>query len=265
MSFEFLERPALEGLDDIGIGRIGQDDIAPLMEHLGFLQVSDLDFAADILCSLSPFEFDAFDAELFNGVFLNAKTGIFDVGLDDNGAVAVALVILVKLDAALQVDRIDHAAVLDHGLGIHAHDVFADGQAGSGKRGSDGQPFPVVLGDVGRADSGDDPGITEFDAFVVADGHFKIDGREDRLVAVGLDAVRADSGPHDVEMRIIDGVDFLRGGRDDAKGLRIDHLMAAVGGLADFAHADAAIHAGDAHAGGRNHGALGSVLRESCC
>ncbi len=117
MPFEFLECPALKGLDHIGIGRIGEDDVAPLMEHLGLLEISDLDLAADILCSLSPLEFNALDPEFFNGILLNAETSILDIGLDDDGSVAVSLVILIEFDPALQVHGIDDPAILDHGSG----------------------------------------------------------------------------------------------------------------------------------------------------
>ena len=92
--------------------------------------------------------------------------------------------------------------------------------------------------------------------------HFQVDRREDGLVAVGFDAVRADRGAHDVEMRVVHRVVLLRGGGDDAERLRIDHLVAAVGGLADLAHADAAVHAGHAHAGCGTDRTFGPVLGE---
>ena len=128
---ELLERAALEGLDDCRIGGIGQDDVAALVEHLGLLQCVDLDLAADVLGALAPLQLDALDAELLDGVFLHAQPRVLDVGLDDDGAVAVALMVLVELDAALQVDRIDHAAVLDDRLRVHADHVLADGQSGA--------------------------------------------------------------------------------------------------------------------------------------
>ena len=96
------------------------------------------------------------------------------------------------------------------GLGVHADDVLADGQAGAGEGRADGQAFPVVLGDVGRADAGDDPGVAELDALVVAEADLEVHGGEDRLVAVGLDAVGADARAHDVEVRVVDRVASFR-------------------------------------------------------
>ena len=153
MALELLESAALESLDHVRVGRVGQHDVAALVEDLGLLQVADLHLAADVLGPLAPFQLHALDAELLDGVLLDAQPGVLDVGLDDDRAVAVALVVLVELDAALQVHGVDDPAVLDDRLGVHADDVLADGQAGAGEGRADGQPFPVVLGDVGGADA----------------------------------------------------------------------------------------------------------------
>ena len=82
----------------------------------------------------------------------------------------------------------------------------------------------------------------------MANDHFKIDGWKDSFITIRLDSVSSGSRPHDVEVGIIDRVDLFSSGGDDSKGLWINHLMASVGGLTDLAHADAAIHTGDAHA-----------------
>ena len=163
-------------------------------------------------------------------------------------AVAVALVVLVKLHPALEVDGVDHAAVLDHGLDIHADHVLADRQPGAGQRGADGEAFPVVLGHVGGADTGDDPRIAKPDAVIVTETHLEVHLGEDGLVAVSLDAVRADHGAHDVEVGIVDGVSLLRCRGYHAKRLRVDDLVAAIRRLAYLAHADTPIDAGHTHA-----------------
>jgi len=64
MALELLEGALLEGLDDERIGRIGKDDVAAFMEQLRLLQAVDLDLAADVFGALSPFQLDAFDAQL---------------------------------------------------------------------------------------------------------------------------------------------------------------------------------------------------------
>ena len=65
---------------------------------------------------------------------------------------------------------------------------------------------------------------------------------------------------HDVEVRVVDGVDLLGRGGNNAEGLRVDDLMTAVGGLADLAHADATVHTGHAHTRAGRNGAIGPVL-----
>ncbi len=153
----------------IGIRRIGKNNVAAFIQQLGFFQVVDLYFTADVFGALTPFQLDTFDAEFFDCIFLDAQTRVFNVRLHDDGAIAVTLMVLVKLHAAFQVDSINHAAVLDHRIRVHTDHVFADGQSGARQRGADGQPFPVVLGDIGGADTGDDPGKAEFDLLIVAE------------------------------------------------------------------------------------------------
>ena len=68
-----------------------------------------------------------------------------------------------------------------------------------------------------------------------------------------------------VKCREVDRVVLLAGGGDDAEGLGIDHLRAAIGALADLAHADAAIHTGGAHAADGHYGIFGAVLGQRCC
>ncbi len=44
-----------------------------------------------------------------------------------------------------------------------------------------------------------------------------------------------------LKVGVIQGLGFLAGGRNDAERLRIDHLVAPIGGFAYFAHPDAAV------------------------
>src|SRR4030042_149894 len=103
MTLKFLKSPVLECLDHIGVGRIRQNDITPLMKHPGFLEISYLHFSSNIFCPLPPFELNAFDSKLLNGIFMDAETGIFYVGLYDDRSVMVALVVLIKFDATFEV------------------------------------------------------------------------------------------------------------------------------------------------------------------
>ena len=87
----------------------------------------------------------------------------------------------------------------------------------------------------------------EFYPFIMADGHFEIHCREDRLIAVRFDPLGPYRSAHDIKMGIIHRVILFRSGGDDSEGLRVDHLMAPVSGFADLAHSDTSIHTGDAH------------------
>jgi hypothetical protein len=185
---------------------------------------------------------------------------VLDIGLNDDRAVAVNLVVLVELDPALEIHGVRHLAFLDPRLHVHADHVLTNGQAGAGEGGADCETLPVVLCDVGGTDARDDPWVAKLQPAVMAETHFQIDGREDRLVAVGLDAVGADSGPHDVEVRVVDRVGLLAGGSDDAERLWVDHLVTAVRRLADLAHADASVDAGDTHSRSGDDRILGAVL-----
>jgi len=109
-------------------------------------------------------------------------------------------VILIELDPALEIHCVDDLTVLDLRLHIHSDNVLTDGETGAGKRGADGEAFPVVFGDIGGTDARNDPRIAELEPVVVADADLEINGGEDRLVAVGLDALSADRGAHDVEV-----------------------------------------------------------------
>ena len=248
VALELLEAALLEGRDDVGVLGVGQDDVALLLEGLGLLDGLDLDLAADVLGALAPLELDGLDAQLLDGVFLDAEAGVLDVGLDDDVAVAVSCQSWKRLDAELHVRGADDPAVLDLGLVVHAADVLADGQDGPG----DGRPVrrarPVLLGDVGRAHAGDDEGHLELDVLVAADLGLDGDLLEGGLVAVGRHAPGALGRAHDAEVGQVDGIVLLAARGDDAEGLGIEDLGPAVGGFPDLAHPDAAVDAGHAHA-----------------
>jgi len=264
MPLELFEGASFKGLDHVGVMGIRDNDVTAVLEHLSPFQILDLHFAADVLGALAPFEFHALHPEFLDRILMNLQAAVFQIGLDDNRAIAILLIVRIKLDTALQIDGIDNVAFFEYGLGIHADHVFPDGQPCSRQGGADGQAFPVVLGDIGGADAGDQPGQPEFNALVMTDGHLQINGGENRFVAVGLDAVRPGGRSHDIEMGVIDGIAFFCRRGDHAKRLGIDNLMAAVCGFSYFTHADATVDAGDAHARRRRDGLFRPVLGEGC-
>jgi len=97
------------------------------------------------------------------------QTGVFNIGLDDNGAPAVALMIFEEADSALEIDRVQHAVFFNLRFDVHADDVFSNREPGAGKGRTDGQSLPVVLGDIGGADPRDDPGELELDTLVMTE------------------------------------------------------------------------------------------------
>ncbi len=101
MSLELLECTPLERLDHIWIRWIWKHDVPTRIEHLGLLQVAYLDFTPYILCPLSPLEFNALYPKFFDDIFMYRQAGVLDVCLNDDGSVAVALVILVEFYSAL--------------------------------------------------------------------------------------------------------------------------------------------------------------------
>jgi hypothetical protein len=94
--------------------------------------------------------------------------------------------------------------------------------------------------------------------------YFKINRGKDSFVAIGLYTVRAYGCAHDVEMGIIDRIDFLRGRGYDTEGLRIYHLVTPVSRFPDFAHSDTAVDAGNTHSRAGRYGTLGSIFGQGC-
>jgi hypothetical protein len=149
-----LNAPRSNALMTDRIVRIRQHDVPALVEHLRLLEVVDLHLSADVLGALPPLQLDALDAELLDRVFLHAQARVLDVGLNDDRAVAVALVVLVELTRRFRSTVSTTRPFLMTALRVHARHVLADRQAGPGQGRADRQALPVVLGDVGGADPG---------------------------------------------------------------------------------------------------------------
>jgi len=206
---ELFERPTLEGLDDVRVGGIGQHHVAPLVEHLGLLEILDLDFAADVLGALSPLQLNDPDPELLDCILESTERGILNIGLDHDLAVPVALPLAEQVDSPLQLRGAHNPAVLDLGLRVHAADVLAHGQDYARDGGAAGQTFPVDRGHIGRAHAADGNRQLDLDALVMPELLFENHVREDRLVRTGLDTMRADRGSENREVRIVNRVVLL--------------------------------------------------------
>jgi len=110
------------------------------------------------------------------------------------------------------------------------------------------RPAQFCLATLVRAHAGDDEGHLELDVLVAADlgsrrrpfRRWPCRCRPERPRPLGR--------PHDAEVGQVDGIVLLAARGDDAEGLGIKDLVAAVGGFPDLAHPDAAVDAGHAHA-----------------
>ena len=72
------------------IGWVGIDDIAPVFQEFCILDIRDLDLAANVFGSLPPLQLDDdFVAILVDHVFSDTVTGILDVHLDNDRAIAI--------------------------------------------------------------------------------------------------------------------------------------------------------------------------------
>ena len=94
-------RRVLEGLDRLGVVRIGVEEVAAVLEEAGILDVLHLDLTADVLGALTPLELEHdLVAVLLDEVLGNAVARVLNVDLDDDGAVPV-VVAAEQLDAAI--------------------------------------------------------------------------------------------------------------------------------------------------------------------
>ncbi|MBA7705631.1 hypothetical protein ES703_114464 [subsurface metagenome] len=97
-----------------------------MLQFLGFLEAFDLHFAPDILGSLSPFQFDGFDAKLIDDIFLNAQSGVFHISLDRDCSIPIFLKVPEKFHARFHIRRTDNFSILDLGFVVHAADIFSN-------------------------------------------------------------------------------------------------------------------------------------------
>ncbi len=58
------------------------------------------------------------------------QTAVFYISLNNYCSIAVPLIVLVKLDPALQIYRINDFTVLKNGLRVHSNNIFAYGETG---------------------------------------------------------------------------------------------------------------------------------------
>src|SRR3972149_1226598 len=150
MPFKLPEGPRPEGLLDRRVLRVGEDNIAPLLELEGSLQAGELDLTAYTLGPLAPFDLYNLYSQLFYDIFRHPQPAVLHIELSHHSTIAVVPV-LEGLYTPLHLRGADYATVLDLGLRVHGADILPYHHHGA----SDGSPYrtplPVHLSDLGGA------------------------------------------------------------------------------------------------------------------
>ena len=220
--FELLDGAFLEGCLVDRVGGVGRNDIAAFLELQRPLQAVDLDFAADTLGALPPFQLDGFQAVLLMDIFGHAQSGILDVHLDQDFTVALVIA-AVGLDAAVHIrGRGDLALVIALQLGVDAADIFAADQSHAADSRPDGEVLPVFAGYLGGAQGAGKNGHLHFDLDIPAVFRLGVYRWESGRIRVAFDPLGQPSGsqgiPLDIEVRVIDRVVFIAAGGNFAEG-----------------------------------------------
>ena len=144
---------------------------------------------------------------------------------------------------------------------IDAADVFTANQRDTRYGGAGGKMFPVLARDFRAAQGAREDGHLHLYLVDDSKGGFRVDRRKRGLVRVRINALGSKCIAHDVEVRVVHRVVFVRPGRDAAKGLRIEKLPAPEGGMEHVTASAAPVHApaADAGLGGHIPGAVGGL------
>ena len=157
MSLELLDGPVVEGFLNVMEGRVGQDEVTPILELLGPLQGPYLDLTADALGALAPLQLDGIQVVFLRDVLCGSQPGILHVHLDQDLAVAF-MKLFVDLDPAVHLRRLDDFAVIvSHQSGVHATDVLPAYQGNPRDGSTNGEVLPVDPGYIcGSQRAGED-------------------------------------------------------------------------------------------------------------
>ena len=267
MPLELLDLSFFVGPLHIRAGRVGSDDVAPVLKLQRPLQGTDLDLAADALGALTPLELDGVEAVLFEHVLGDAEAGVLHVHLDENLTVPFVIP-LVGLDAPVHLGRkLDLPVLIEFELGVDAADVLAADQGHAGDGRPDGEVLPVIPGDVRRAEGAGEDRHLHFDFLLPPVLCLGVGVGENSRVRIALDALRQSPRPHgvavDVEVRVVDGVVLVGAGRDLPEGAGVDDFATPEGGEPDFTSPLAAVKTVGAET--RHRYDTAGPVESSCC
>src|SRR3989304_8302055 len=161
MPFKLPEGPGPEGLLDRGVLRVGEDNIAPLLELEGSLQAGELDLTAYTFGPLAPFALYDLSPRRFYDIFRHPQPAVLHIELAHHSAIAV-IPFFEDLYPPLHLRGADYAAVLDLGLGVHGADILPYHHNGAGDGSPYCTPLPVHLGYLGGAHGPGKEGHPEF-------------------------------------------------------------------------------------------------------
>ena len=247
----------MKALLHLGQGRVGEHDVAPLLQVQGPLEGLDLDLPADALGTLPPLELDGVQVVPGGDVLGRPEARVLDVHLDED--LAVSLVeLLVGLDPPIHLGGLlDLALGIEHQVRVDPADVLAadDGDPGDGR--ADREMLPVLPGDLGGPEGPGEDGDPQFHLLVPAVGGLGVHRVEDRRVGADIRPLReplcAPGVPLDVDVGVVDGIVLVRPCGHLPEGPGVEHLAPAEGGEPDVAHPLAAVEAAGADAGHGSH------------
>src|SRR3972149_7682106 len=222
MPFKLPEGPRPEGLLDRRVLRVGEDDIAPLLELEGPFQAGELDLTAYTFGPLAPFDLYDLYPQLLYDILRHPQPAVLHIELSHHSAIAV-IPFLEGPYPPLHLRGADNATVLDLGLRVHGADILPYNHHGAG----DGSPYrttlPVHLGYLGGAHGPGKEGHPEFD--LVPGPHLRghLHLGKDGPVGVGSRPHRPHTASLDVEMGEVNRKFLLRPSDNLAKGLGIDN------------------------------------------
>ena len=245
MPFELFDGSVFESRLVYRIGRVRGDDITAFLQFQRPLQAIYLDFAADALGSLPPFQFDCLQAMLLVDVFGHAQPCVLDVHLHQDFTVAL-VISAIGLDTAVHIGGFDDVAPgVSLQSRVYTADVFAADQRHAADSRADRKMLPVFTSYLGGAQSPGEYGCLHFNLDVPPVLRLGIDRRKRSCIRIAFNSLGHASGPEgvamDIQVRVVDWIVFIATGGDVTERSGVNQFPTAEGCLKNFAVAGAAV------------------------
>jgi len=229
------------------VPRVGEHDIAALLELQSTLEAGQLHLAPDVFCALPPLQLEDFNTQLADDIFGHPELRILNVGLDDNAPFSV-IPASEGIDPALHFRGLLDLPVLEFSLRVHAANVFSGNHDHTGDGGAHRHIFPVNPRDVGRADRAGKNRKIHLYGPIRSKARRAVTSGNKALSESASIPTGAHTGSLNVKMREIDRIIFFGPRGYLAERLGVDHLPPLERGAAYFAGPLAAVKTSDAHA-----------------